>query len=96
MEEQKEKKQIKLPAEINETAVRYQSEADGERSYEAVYLLLAVILFLPVVWHRQMKGKMQYREEQMLQDHPEIVNKLMLLMGAGLTVGKAVERLSAE
>lgn len=96
VEEQKEKKQIKLPAEVNETAVRYQSEADGERSYEAVYLLLAVILFLPVVWHRQMKGKMQYREEQMLQDHPEIVNKLMLLMGAGLTVSKAVERLSAE
>ena len=43
-----------------------------------------------------MKGKMQYREEQMLQDHPEIVNKLMLLMGAGLTVGKAVERRCAE
>lgn len=96
VEEQKEQKQIKLPTEINETAVRYESEEAGGRSYEAVYVLLAVILLLPLVWHRQMKGKMEFREEQMLQDHPEIVNKIMLLMGAGLTVSKAVERLCAE
>ncbi|MCH5251551.1 MAG: type II secretion system F family protein [Lachnospiraceae bacterium] len=86
---------VELPKKVKDTEVTYQNVKE-EKSYIPVYLLLGILLFLPVIWREQQKKKEKEREEQMWMDHPEIVNKVMLLLGAGLTVRKAMERLATE
>lgn len=86
---------VELPGQVGSTEITYW-EMGEEKSYLAVYLCIGVILFMPFVWREQQKKKLAEREEQMLMEHPGIVNKVMLLLSAGLTVRKAVERLSME
>lgn len=86
---------VELPGEVGNAKVTYETEKDG-KSYLPVYIFIAVILLMPVLWREEQKKKMEEREEQMLLEHPGIVNKVMLLLSAGLTVRKTVERLVSE
>ena len=86
---------VKLPEEIGNLKMSYRDE-DEKKSFLPVYVLLLVILLLPFLWREQQKKKLAEREAGLLADHPGIVNKIMLLLGAGLTVRKAVERMAAE
>lgn len=86
---------VKLPEKVGDTQVTYQSE-EGGKSYLPVYILVFVMLLSPLIWREQQKKKLAERDAQLLVDHPGIVNKIMLLLGAGLTVRKAVERLAEE
>lgn len=86
---------VKLPQQVGNTKIKYRTEED-KKSYLPVYLCAGMILFLPFVWREQQKKKLVEREEQMLLEHPGLVNKFMLLLSAGLTVRRTVERLSAE
>lgn len=93
--EQGEKKTICLPKQIGDIKLNYSMEGGG-KSYTLVYLVLGVILVLPLLWWQQQKRELAEREEQLLTDYPGLVNKFMLLLGAGLTVRKVVERLTEE
>ena len=42
---------------------------------------------------RDIKDKMEDRNEQLLEDYPEIVNKLLLYHNAGLSVKSAIEKI---
>lgn len=95
LKEQASEEIVKLPEKVGDTIVAYQMEA-GKKSYLPVYLIVGLIFLMPFVWREQQKKKIEQREEQMLLDHPGVVNKVMLLLSAGLTVRGAVERLSAE
>ncbi len=44
----------------------------------------------------QQKKEQTLRREQLLLDHPAVVNQFMLLLGAGLSVRKVIERLVSE
>ncbi len=92
---QAEKQVVKLPQKVKDMTITYQDKKE-EKSYLPVYLAIAVTLLMPFVWREQQKKQQQKREEQMWMDHPEVVNKVMLLLSAGLTVRKAMERLAAE
>lgn len=94
-EEDKEKKAITLPEKIGDISLRYAMERE-ERSFALFYLVLGFIILLPVVWRRQEKKEMADREEELLMEHSGLVNRFMLLLGAGLTVRKVVERLTDE
>lgn len=93
--EQAEQQTITLPNQIGDMKVHYSMESGG-KNYTFVYLVLGVILLLPLVWRQQQKKELAERDEQLLMDHPGLVNKFMLLLGAGLTVRKVVERLTEE
>ena len=43
-----------------------------------------------------MKKDIKNREEQLLLDHPAFINKVMLLLGAGLSLRYAIERIATE
>ena len=88
-------KMVVLPEKAGNTKLTYR-EAGGEKSYFPVGLILGLILLVPFVWREKQKKELTGREEQMLLDYPGLVNKVMLLLGAGLTFRKAVERLGTE
>ena len=95
MEEQAEKEVVKLPEAIDGKKVRYILKQE-EKSYALVYLVLALLICLPVFWRMQQKKEQTLRREQLLLDHPAVVNQFMLLLGAGLSVRKVIERLVSE
>lgn len=95
MEEQAAKEVIKLPENIDGKRVRYISKQE-EKSYALVYLVLVLLICLPVFWRMQQRKELTIRREQLLLDHPAVVNQFMLLLGAGLSVRKVVERLAGE
>ena len=93
--EQGEQKEVTLPTQIGDVRLSYAMEEAG-KDFTLVYFVLGCLLFLPVLWRQQQKKELAAREEQLLDDHPGLVNKFMLLLGAGLTVRKVVERLTEE
>ena len=72
------------------------SEEEEKKSFMPVFLVIAVICLLPVLWRERMKKDIKNREEQLLLDHPAFINKIMLLLGAGLTLRFAIERIVNE
>lgn len=54
-------------------------------------LLLAIAVF--ILYDRDLENKIKKRENQMLGDYSDIVSKLTLLMGAGMTISLAWERI---
>lgn len=93
--EQKEKQEIILPRQIGNVRIKYAMEGDG-KSYTLVYVLMLILILLPLIWRQQQKKELEARETQLLAQHPGLVNQFMLLLGAGLTVRKVVERLTEE
>ena len=85
---------VALPDKVGEMKVSYTVEE--EKSYLFVYMIFVIILVMPFLWQEQQKKKLKEREEQLLLDHSGVVNKTMLLLSAGLTVRKAMERLAYE
>lgn len=86
---------VELPGAAGDIKLAYHMEEKG-RNYTLVYLILVVIVLLPILWHERQKKEIAKREEQMYLDYPGIVNKVMLLLGAGMTFRKSVERLAYE
>lgn len=87
---QSTKETIELPTEYT-----YSEEA-GKKSYMPVFVILGVMACMPFLWKSQEKNKISMREDQMMCDHPGFINKVMLLLGAGLTLRYAIERISGE
>lgn len=95
LEKEKEEKVVTLPNKVGGKAISYETKEE-ETSYALVYVVIFVILLLPVFWRQQQKSREEKREQQLLLDHSGMVNQFMLLLGAGLTVRKIVERLTSE
>lgn len=59
-------------------------------------LTLAAAAAIPVGKWQDGKKQLEERKRQMLLDYSDVVNKLVLFLGAGMTVGAAMKRLVAE
>lgn len=83
---------LTLPGEYEGKALRYRS---AEESGYGVILLLGVILAALCYGKEQAdeREREKNRERELLLDYPELLSKLMVLMGAGLTVRGAWERM---
>lgn len=88
-------KVVELPASVGDIRLSYHME-EAKKNYTPVYLILVLILFLPVFWRERQKKEAARREEQMYLDYPGMVNKVMLLLGAGMTFRRSVERIVSE
>ncbi|WP_460319715.1 type II secretion system F family protein [Paenibacillus sp. YSY-4.3] len=63
---------------------------EGEASGFFIGVLLAVLL--PVALISDLHGKVKRREQQILLELPELLNKIILLVGAGSTVQQAIKQ----
>ncbi len=86
---------VMLPDTVSGNEVRYVNRS-YKKDYNACYLCLFVICLLPVLWRRERQEQLKERENQLLLAYPELVNKVMLLLSAGLTVRGSLERICAE
>lgn len=62
-------------------------------SLQILFLGVVVLLFLPALEQQKKKEKERERKEHLLYEYPEMVNKLALLMGAGMSIQRAWERI---
>lgn len=88
-------KEVDLPDRIGNVTLRYSVDKEG-KDFRLVFLLCGIVFLLPIYWRQQQKKKVSEREEQLFMDYSELVNKFMLLLGAGLTIRKILERMSEE
>lgn len=88
-------KELVLPDTVGERRVEWKEEReDGSRNLLVLTAVAAVIIYL--VREQEMEQKLKERSTQMLLDYPEIVNKLTLYMGAGMTVRNAFVKLGED
>lgn len=88
-------KKVQLPGVVSGVDVHYRNP-EYEKDFSAFYLGLFAICLFPFLWRRQRQEKLKERDSQLLYDYPELVNKLMLLLSAGLTVRGCFERMGGE
>lgn len=85
------KESLILPKKIDKKLVEY---TQGEKDYSKIIFIVMFIVCLPLIFFaqdEQLEKKKLKRQTQMLADYPEIVNKLVLYIGAGLTIQGAFE-----
>lgn len=83
---------VSLPEDIDGKNVSFSipNESTGVK-FLAAGILLAIAVY--ILYDRDLENKIKKRENQMLTDYSDIVSKLTLLMGAGMTISLAWERI---
>ena len=83
---------LKLPLEWNGKRLRWSQKT--EHTYQII-LLLGLVAAAVVYMQEEMKAqrKEQERREQLLKQYPDMVSKISLLLGAGMTLSSAWERI---
>lgn len=86
---------LQLPQEIDGEKIFWKEK----RSHTVLLLLLLTVFFgIAVYWNEDQKlhARLKERQRQMEKDYSEILNKLVLLLGAGMTMRSAWEKISAD
>lgn len=83
---------IMLPGTVDGKSVEYFLKMDNRGIVLMVMAVLAAILFYAQEIQNQGKA-LQEKRKQMLLDYPEILNKLTLFLGAGMTIKRAFGRI---
>lgn len=94
-EETKADEYLSLPSDVDGTPVIWKYG----RNFRAVGLLLigaAAALFLYAEEQEKQKNRKKERELQMALDYPQMVSKLTIYLGAGMTVRKAWYRIAED
>lgn len=83
---------LELPAEIGEQDIVYRSP--GEEQGGLLWALTGILAMLSMLLPEQrLLQEKKKKEEQLMLAYPEIVSKLCLLIGSGMTVRTAWERI---
>ncbi|MCI8659755.1 MAG: hypothetical protein HFG54_05865 [Lachnospiraceae bacterium] len=91
-EEQKEEPWISLPESFQGRKLSYWTEENS--GYEPVILLgILLAVLLTARQQSQIRQENQKRERELLLDYSDVLSKLMVLTGAGLTVRNAWEKM---
>ncbi len=84
---------VELPQEMEGTALAWE-EKTGNRGILMAFLGAVGAAAILLKEKEEKKKKDTERERQMMEDYPEIVSKLSLLMGAGMNISTAWERIA--
>lgn len=95
IKKQAAKEVIELPNRIGDTVLHYETDEE-KKDFSVLYISLLALFLVPMLWFRKQKKELESREIQLFLDHPALVNRVMLLLGAGLTVRRVIERLADE
>lgn len=90
-----ESEYIQLPKEIGDQRLTY-SENGGKDNYIINLLGIAAIICIGVSGYSQLEKEKKKRDQQMLIDYPDVINKLVLLVGAGMTIKNAWGKMCLE
>lgn len=91
----KSEEAMRLPEEVGEEPVLWREVAKDKSAYLLILALLAAGL-LRLGKGRDLDQKLEARKRELLLDYPEIVNKLALYMGAGMTIRNAFFKMGED
>lgn len=94
-ENTKSQERMVLPDRVDEQPVVWREVVeDGSGYFLALVLIAAGVLY----WghRRELDQKLEQRRKELLLDYPEIVNKLALYMGAGMTIRNAFLKMGED
>lgn len=83
---------LKMPAEIEGKKVTYQRPMN-RRSLLILGFGIIISVLLWCMEKQERKEKEEKKQEQMMRDYPELIGKLNLLLGAGITVKSAWKKI---
>lgn len=83
---------VELPDQIDGEQIRYQEKRED---YTLLLILLGAITAIIIFpgMDKELDGRMEERKKEMLLDYSEIVSKLNILSGAGMSILKAWEKI---
>ena len=94
-ENTREKKQVDLPRKVNGQELIWKKEQKNRGPF--VFVLGVVLIILPMA---QEKEKISKEKKEVMQknrdDYPDIVSKMALLVGAGMTVRNAFTKIAKD
>jgi Flp pilus assembly protein TadB len=84
-----------LPESIDDQTIVWREMITDSSGY---FLLLLLLVAAVLFWarDRDLDGKLERRKRELLLDYPEIVNKLALYMGAGMTIRNAFFKMGED
>jgi len=91
----KNKRVITLPDQYNGRTIVWKGKKSAGGS-EVLVIGALGIAAVCMLKDEKLREKIKKRENQMKQDYPDIINKLTLLMGAGMTLKGAWDRIAAD
>ncbi len=86
---------VRIPDVIEETGLVYKIPAENHIGIIVILGIMATIAMLLGVDGKKKKEK-NNREKQMKYDYSEVISKLTLLLGAGMTISRAWEKISLD
>lgn len=90
-----DQKYLMLPKEVMGHSVHYSEKRD--KSIACVLLCgVLCIISVPFVMDSQMKSSIEKRDKELRKEYPELIEKFILLIGAGLGVRGAWNRMTDE
>ena len=85
-------KTIKLPRKINGKSIEFYSDVDTVADkFIIIGLIFAIAIFF--FEDKNLDKNLKKRESQMVRDYPEIISKLLLYNGAGMSIRNGLERI---
>ena len=86
---------LKLPTEFEGKQLRWKGKSENTTWYLLFFgVVIGVLVYIAM--DEELQNKVKLRKRQMLRDYPDILNKLTLLIGAGMTVSGAWERIVTD
>lgn len=86
---------MKLPSQIEKKTVAWEEVMQDNSGTFFLTVCLAAV-FVYCACGREVENKLQKRNRELLLDYPEIVNKLMLYLGAGMTIRNAFLKMGED
>lgn len=86
---------MQLPDSIDSHKVYYEETSTSNLGAFAAFAVLVLILIY-IMMEQQLAKEKEERDIEIMLDYPELINKFTLLIGAGMTVKKAWEKIVSE
>lgn len=94
-EENSSEEKYILPTQILGKQVSYAENIESSAmTFLGIGIVVAIVIW--IFYDKDLNDKRKKHDEQMLIDYPDLVNKFTLLLGAGMTVGGAWEKIAKE
>lgn len=95
MEQSKKQEKIKLPDSLGNKTVLWREHTDNTGMIFIVSgSILSIILYLAM--DQDLMDKVEKRNIEMLLDYPEIINKFVLFVGAGMSMSNAWRKITKD
>lgn len=94
-ERTREEATVKLPGKVDGSKITWRRSGDN-RGYVILLLGIVVSVSLYALKKQEEKKTKTMEQEQLIRDYPEIVSKMVLLLGAGMTVRNAWKKVVTD